>query len=240
MPTSILLLSAGLDSAVNLKCALDKSDVSAALTFDYSQRAAAREIQAAAVMCKRFAVRHEVIALPWLGGITQTALVNRSETVPSPDPDRLDDSRQARDTAEAVWVPNRNGVFLSVAAAWAEALGADQVVAGFNAEEAATFPDNSSEFVRAFNAVLRFSTRTRVRVKSFTARRRKASILKLGMKIDAPLDLVWPCYYGERRMCGRCESCVRFLRAAEEAGSLDWFAEHHSAMPAKRRTRRPE
>lgn len=240
MPTSIILLSAGLDSTVNLKCALDKGKVIAALTFDYGQRAAPREKQAAAAMCKRLALRHEIVALPWLGRITNTALVKRDRLIPCPDPDRLDDPRRARGTADAVWVPNRNGVFLSVAAAYAEAFGADRVVAGFNAEEAATFPDNSSEFVQTFNKALRFSTRTHVRVKSFTSRQRKPSIVKLGMRIDAPLDLVWACYNGGRRMCGRCESCLRFLRAAGDAGCLEWFAEHHPVMPSdkpKRRTR---
>ena len=238
MATSIILLSAGLDSTVNLQCALDKGKASVVLTFDYGQRAARREEQSAAAMCKRLGLRHEIIALPWLGRITNTALVKRNRLVPSPDPHRLDDPAEARGTADAVWVPNRNGVFLSVAAAYAEAFGADQVVAGFNVEEAATFPDNSTEFVLAFNKALRFSTRTHVRVKSFTARRRKPSIVKLGMKIDAPLDLVWPCYHGGRRMCGRCESCLRFLRAAADAGCIEWFAEHHPAMPLNKSKRR--
>ena len=62
-----------------------------------------------------------------------------------------------------MWVPNRNGVFIAIAAAFAESLGADLVVTGFNAEEAATFPDNSAAFAAAATESLRFSTANGVR-----------------------------------------------------------------------------
>ena len=238
MSTSILLLSAGLDSTVNLKCALDRGRVVAALTFDYGQRAAQHEKRSAAAMCERFGIRHEIVPLRWLGRITRSALVSRNRTLPHPKRGRLDDPTAAQRSAERVWVPNRNGLFLAAAAAFAEGLGVEQVVAGFNTEEAATFPDNSPEFVQAYNRALRLSTRTRVRVKSYTARSRKVSILKLGLKIGAPLDLVWCCYEGGQRMCGRCESCLRLVRAADEAGCTEWFRDNHPAFPQEKPARR--
>ena len=231
MNPSLVLLSAGLDSAVNFKCALDREHVALALTFDYRQRAARQEVKGAAAMCERFGVRHEVIKLPWLGDITRTALVGRHKRLPHPRPDGLDDACAARCSAERVWVPNRNGVFLAVAAAYAEALGADGVVAGFNAEEAAAFPDNSAAFVRAYNRSLQWSTRRAVKVVSYTARLRKDGILALGRKITAPLDLTWACYEGGRRMCGRCESCLRFVRAVQKTHSVQWFQSHHNRLP---------
>ena len=238
MAASLVLLSAGLDSAVNLKCALDSGRVAAAITFDYGQRAARRERECAALMCRRFNVRHEIIRLPWLGRITRGPLVARNRAMPRPRPRDLDDRRASIRRAERVWTPNRNGVFLALGAAWAEALRVETVVAGFNAEEAASFPDNSTEFVQAFNKSLRFSTRTRVRVKSHTARRRKPSIVRLGVQIGAPLDLVWCCYEGGRRLCGKCESCLRFLRAVREAGQYDWFERNHARMPRAHPSRR--
>lgn len=231
MPASIVLLSGGLDSAVNLKCALDRGSVRAALTFHYGQRAARREIESAAAMCERFRLRHEVIRLAWLGGITRSALVASGKHLPRPRAVDLDDPRAARRSADRVWVPNRNGVFLAVAAAYAESLDAGRVVAGFNAEEAAAFPDNSAEFVSAYSRTLRFSTRTGVVVKSHTARLRKAAIVRRGMRNGAPLDLVWCCYDGGRALCGRCESCRRFLRAVAESGGANWFRRHHPRMP---------
>ncbi len=233
MPDSIALLSAGLDSTVNLKCAIDRVGVVAALTFDYGQRAARREIESASAMCDRLGIHHQVVRLPWLMRITGTALVRRDKPLPRPRPERLDDPSAARRSAERVWVPNRNGVFLAVAAACAEAMGAKDVVAGFNAEEAESFPDNSPEFVRAYNRALRLSTRTGVQVRSYTARRGKPDIAALGLKIGAPLDLVWCCYDGGRRMCGRCESCLRFLRAIRKANCIQWFKRHHPRLPLR-------
>jgi len=230
MQRAIVLLSGGLDSAVNLKCALDRGQVVAAITFDYGQRAARRERAAAAAMCRRFRITHEVIRLPWLGRITRTALVRRSARLPHPREANLD-GPGAASTAARVWVPNRNGVFVAIAAAFAEARAADCIVPGFNAEEAATFPDNSIAFVRAMNAALEVSTRRRIRVRSFTGRYAKRSILSLGMRIGAPLDLVWCCYEGGKRMCGRCESCLRFVRAVRALDATAWFQERHARLP---------
>jgi len=230
MRRAIVLLSGGLDSAVNLKCALDRGPVRAALTFDYGQRAGRRERAAAAAMCARLGLRHEVVKLPWLGKITRSALVRRSEPLPHPRAARLDGDGAARSAAR-VWVPNRNGIFLAVAAAFAEAWGADRIVPGFNEEEAASFPDNSGAFIRASNAALRLSTRSAVRVECYTTRRSKKSILALGMRIDAPLDLVWCCYDAGERMCGRCESCLRFVRAVEAVGAGAWFRRRHRRLP---------
>ncbi|MHC4251260.1 MAG: 7-cyano-7-deazaguanine synthase, partial [Planctomycetota bacterium] len=100
---------------------------------------------------------------------------------------------------------------------FAEALGARNVVAGFNREEARTFPDNSPEFMKRASAALALSTASRVRLVSPTARLDKAGIVRLGVRTGAPLSLVWSCYDGAPRMCGSCESCARLVRALERA-----------------------
>jgi 7-cyano-7-deazaguanine synthase len=238
MPHSIILLSAGLDSTVNLKCALDAGRVLKALTFDYGQRAAKREIACAAAQCARFGINHEIIRLPWLKAITRTALV-ADKPLPKPKAALLDNADAAARAAARVWVPNRNGVFLEIAAAFADSLNADQIVPGFNAEEAATFPDNSAEYGRALTKALKFSTRDGVKVKCYTSRKRKTALLRHGMKIGAALDLIWCCYQGGRRMCGQCESCMRFVRAVEETKSGDWFRARHKQLPPQLAARRP-
>jgi len=209
---SIVLLSGGLDSSVSLMCAREEGEVVLALTFDYSQRAAEREIAAAKAICERLGVPHQVVALPWLGEITSTALVNRSAKLPKPGTEELE-GEQAKAAAQAVWVPNRNGLFIAIAAAFAEAMGADQIVTGFNAEEAAAFPDNSAAFVEATNAALALSTLRKVRVVSYTQELNKTEIVRLGQRLGAPLDLVWSCYTAGPHPCGACDPCLRFQRA---------------------------
>jgi len=219
---SVVLLSGGLDSAVNFKMALDCGDVVTAITFNYGQRAWRQERSAAAKMCKRFGVRHMVLALEWLGQLAPTPLTTRNRPLPHLQRKDLDGTAGQR-ISDTVWVPNRNGVFVNIGAAVAEASGATQVVAGFNAEEAARFPDNRPEFIRATNAALRWGTRGRVCLVSYTQTLDKAAILTLGRRVEAPLDLCWVCYDGSRRPCGRCESCLRFRRAAERAGMVEWL-----------------
>src|SRR6185295_12937838 len=122
---AVVLLSGGLDSTVALKAARDAGGGALALTFDYGQRAARREIEASRAIAGRLGVEHRTIEAPWLAEITRTALVDPSADVPLPSPADLDSPR-ARETARKVWVPNRNGVFVNVAAAFAESRGADR------------------------------------------------------------------------------------------------------------------
>jgi len=219
---SVVLLSAGLDSAVNLQRAAHDTAITLALTFDYGQLAAEREIAAARAMCRRLRVRHRVIRLPWLRGISRAAITRDERAIPQPRPGDLD-SAVAQQTARAVWVPNRNGVFVSIAAAFAEVLDCDLIVAGFNAEEGATFPDNSPQFVRAANRALRLSTQRHPRLTSYTQELDKAGIVRLGRAMGAPLDLVWSCYRGGEEHCWRCESCLRLKRALQQTRSWQWF-----------------
>lgn len=207
------MLSGGLDSTVNLYEADRRGGVALAVTFDYGQRAAKAEIRAARGFCRRIGALHRVIRLPWLAEVTASALVRKAKSLPHLDAKRLDDRTATTRSARAVWVPNRNGVFLSVAAAVAEAKGIPWIVPGFNQEEAATFPDNSVPFLRAFDRALRFSTRSHVRVRCFTANLRKPEIAKRGAALGIPLREVYPCYEAGPRPCGRCESCLRFRRA---------------------------
>ena len=210
---TIVLLSAGLDSTVNCLVARRDHQVECALTFDYGQRAAVREIERSREICRRYNIEHKTVELPWLARITDTALVNRDLNVPTGERVAIDDRQMSIQSAKAVWVPNRNGVFLNVAASFAEVLGVDRVVPGFNAEEAATFPDNSCEFLAAMDESLRYSTQKRVKTLCFTASMNKTEIAALGREVGAPFDLMWPCYFAGDRPCGECESCLRFRRA---------------------------
>ena len=201
----VAILSGGLDSTVSLAAATRKMDVVLALTFDYGQRAARREREASAKIARHFRIPHRVIAIPWLAALTSTALVNRRARLPLRE--------MSERSAKAVWVPNRNGVFIEIAAAHAESLGALRLITGFNREEAATFPDNSAAYVSAVNYALSFSTANGVRVVSYTGALDKKAIVHLGRRLDAPLKWIWPCYEGGKRWCGECESCLRSLRA---------------------------
>lgn len=218
---SVVLLSAGLDSTVALAWAVKETTPVMALTFDYGQRAARREMGAAEAVARRFGVLHRCLSLGFLGELTDTALVDRESEVPEPAEHELDDiGGAARETALKVWVPNRNGLFVNIAACFAEALGAGLIITGFNREEAATFPDNSPKYVEAANLALSYSTLNGVRVFSPTQRLDKPGIVRMGVELGAPFELIWSCYHGGTSMCGRCESCRRLARALRDTGQM--------------------
>ena len=219
---SVVLLSGGLDSVVNFKCAIDEGEVAASLTFDYGQAAFANEKRAAAACAERFGVPHRIIDLKWYEHLVPDAISGSCEAM------TFDGAlpEDGESLLKEAWVPNRNCVFLSIGAAFAEASGAGGVVIGINREEAELFPDNTEAFRDAMNALLGISTRSDVRVITYTSEMTKKEIVKLGRKIDAPLDLVYSCYRksDDRRMCGSCQSCVRLKTALRENGILDEFS----------------
>ncbi len=213
MKKSVVLLSAGLDSSVNFLWAKRESEVALALTFDYGQRARDREIAAASGLAAQFNVPHRVIQLPFFADFTATSLVNTSVEIPRESQISIDDYQTSMRTAAMVWVPNRNGIFLNVAAAFAEGLHADWIVPGFNIEEATTFPDNSEAYLQAATGALQYSTANHVQVKCFTTAMNKTEIATKGRELGLDFHGVWPCYFGGERPCGTCESCQRFIRA---------------------------
>ncbi len=217
---SIVLLSGGLDSSVALAQALRETDVVLCLTFDYGQKSAAKEKKAAAALAANYKINHRVLELSFLKEITTSALVGE-EGIPEPRLSDLNDPAKSGASAALVWVPNRNGLFVNIAASFAEAYQCDIIVTGFNREEAVTFSDNSRDYVNAANLAMSFSTLRRVRLVSYTQQLDKVEIVKLGLALGLPFQYVWSCYRGEDKMCGRCESCMRLRRAAEAAG-LDW------------------
>lgn len=218
MKRSVVLLSSGLDSTVNLYEARLRSEVVAAVTFDYGQRAAQKEIQNARAHCDLLGIRHIVVALPFFKEFTQTSLVNRSSDVPTKNEVGIDDMKMSSASAVRVWVPNRNGIMLNIAAGYAEGLQADWIVPGFNIEEAQTFPDNSNDFLEATTHALKYSTANHIEAVCFTTALDKTAIVRRGTELGVRFDLIWPCYFGDETLCGQCESCQRYQRARISAG----------------------
>lgn len=208
--SAVVLLSGGLDSVVNFKRALDERGVSLVLFFDYGQRAVKREEEAVKKIAYRYDVPFQKIRLDFMERFG-SALTRGG--IPSLGSEELDEREKTEQTASLVWVPNRNGIFIEIAAGIAENGGASTVVVGFNREEAATFPDNSSDYLDCMNTALHYSTRGKVKLISYTLAMDKRELYRAGKECGAPLDLVWSCYHGGRMMCGECESCQRLKRA---------------------------
>ena len=208
---AISVLSGGLDSLVATAYYMKDYDIHA-ITFDYGQKAVKREIEVSKDICDELNFEHSVLKLDWLDDISNSSLTSNND-IPNISEDNLDDNDLLTETCESVWVPGRNTVFTSIALSFAEALDGDIIIVGWDKEEAETFPDNSKVFLDSFNKLINVGSPKNIEIKAPLIDLDKEGIVKLGLELNAPLELSYSCYKGGKYHCGVCESCVRRKRA---------------------------
>ncbi len=216
---AITVLSGGLDSTVATSVYSKDYDITA-LTFNYGQKSFLQEKRHARLICEKLGMDHVVIDLPWLRDISNSTLTSKLD-VPTPTDDDLDDFDKSLETAKSVWVPARNTVFCSIALAYAETIEAEIIIVGWDYEEAVTFPDNSKQYLEAFNKTIEYGSFDDIVIKAPLIDMNKEDIVKKGSDIDAPMDLSYSCYNNDDLHCGKCESCKRRKRAFIKADIPD-------------------
>ena len=205
MNNSIVLISGGLDSIVSLGLAKDEYNITLGLTFDYGQKSAQQEIQASRKICNHYGISHKIIKLDWLENITQTSLVS-DKTIP-------EETQGTIDSMKSVWVPNRNGLFLNIAASFADSYNFTHIIFGANIQEAQTFSDNTQEFLDRINATFEYSTLAKPKVVAPLINSTKDDIVKIALDRAIPLEFVRSCYNNSLTNCGKCESCLNLKKA---------------------------
>lgn len=209
----VVLLSGGLDSTVNLFEAHTNGEIKLVINFNYGQKSASKETASAVELTKLLGHKLKVIDLPWFQDFGKSSLLVKGLNFPTAKDVDITNFKQSQETAKSVWVPNRNGIFLNIAAGFAESVEATHIVPGFNREEAETFPDNSKDFMKSLDTSFHFSTSNQVKVECFTDQVNKIEILRRAVDLKIPLQMMWPCYDSKDKWCGVCESCLRAKRA---------------------------
>lgn len=216
---AVLLLSGGLDSyTAGAIAAADGYDLHA-LTVRYGQ-VHAREIESARRVARALrATRHLELDVP-LSQIGGSSLVGDGAI---PRDRALDDG-----AIPSTYVPARNTVFLSLAMAWAEVLGAEAIVIGVNALDYSGYPDCRPEFLRAFERVAALATRAGVggkplRILAPLLELSKADIVRRGIALGLDYGMTLSCYdpQPDGRPCGHCDSCRLRAKGFAEAGATD-------------------
>jgi 7-cyano-7-deazaguanine synthase len=225
-PTShraVVLASGGLDSTVTASIAKQEGYELFFLTIAYGQRHGveverARQVAAALGVSNHLVMNFDLRAI---GGSALTGPV----AVPK---DRTRTERSQ--TIPATYVPGRNLIFLSIAAAHAEVVGASLIYFGANVLDYSGYPDCRPEFIRAFEAAVKEGTKagaegTPLQVKAPLLILTKAEIIQRGIDLHVPFHLTHSCYdpVGDRA-CGRCDSCVIRLEGFAKAGVVDPIA----------------
>jgi 7-cyano-7-deazaguanine synthase len=219
MTSCVVLFSGGLDSTTALAWALARYDQVHALTFDYGQRHGI-EIALARKAARRRGVPHAVLKVD-LRPVGGSALTDPA--IPLPRAPR----RRGRTAGPPVtYVPFRNGIFLALAAAWAEARGVRDLVCGFHVADSPDYPDTTAAFVRAMAKAIRSGTRAAFggpppRIVTPLLGLDKPDIIRLGLRLGADYAYAVSCYAGAERPCGTCTSCRFRARAWKAVGRED-------------------
>lgn len=222
-PRAVVLASGGLDSTVTAAMAKEAGFELCLLTIAYRQRHAVEIERARQVAAALGAQSHLVIDvdLRALGGSALT------------DDLAVPKNRPAEARAAGIpvtYVPGRNLIFLSIAAAHAEVVGAGVIYFGANVLDYSGYPDCRPEFIRAFEQAVALGTKAgvegrRIEVRAPLLMLSKAEIIQAGMRLQAPFALTHSCYDPIGSVaCGRCDSCVIRKQGFAQAGVEDPIA----------------
>jgi len=217
---AVCLLSGGLDSAVAAAIARSQGYEIYALTFNYGQRHD-REVECARKIAEWLDSRHKIfnINLHQFGG---SALTDEIEI---PSGKTIDEIRNS-DEIPQTYVPARNTIFLSIALAYAEVIGAEAIFIGAHEVDYSGYPDCRPEYFDAFRSMATLATKQGVEGNSIGIETPllelgKTEIIRKGSELEVPFQHTWSCYKGDDKACGVCDSCVIRLNGFKEAGLED-------------------
>ncbi|MCD6501252.1 7-cyano-7-deazaguanine synthase QueC [bacterium] len=211
---AVILLSGGVDSAVTTAIAKRDGYELYMLHFDYGQLTENKERSCFTAIGKVYKAKKQEIAnvqfLKWIG---HSSLTDPKLHVPTGEIDGIPNT----------YVPFRNGIFISLAAAWAETVGAEAIYLGAMQEDGPGYPDTTAEFIEAAEAAINLGRRpeSACRIVAPIIHMTKAEVVKLGAEMLVPFGMTWSCYTNEDVACGVCQSCKMRRQAFEEAGIKD-------------------
>jgi len=219
MDSCLVLFSGGIDSTTALTWARRRYGIVHPLTFDYGQRHRV-EIDLAAVTAAQLGLEPVLfkVDLTQVGG---SALTDSNIPVP-----KLDKLPEPGTWAPPTYVPFRNGIFLALAAAWAEPRGIQDLVCGFNTIDSPDYPDTRPEFITSMERAIRSGTLSDfkgrpIRIVAPFVRQKKSEIIRLGLELGADYSYSISCYDGREIPCLGCPACLLRRRAWEEVGMKD-------------------
>jgi 7-cyano-7-deazaguanine synthase len=233
-PRAVVLLSGGMDSATTAAIARGRGFEVYALSVRYGQRHAVELEAARRVAASLGLARHEIVPLD-LRAFGGSALTS-DQPVPKDTPmDRIGAG------IPATYVPARNTIFLALALAWAETLGARDIFLGANALDYSGYPDCRPAFIEAFERMANLATRAGVEGRGVTIHTplialSKAEIIAQGEALGVDFGLTSTCYdpSPEGAACGRCDACLLRLKGFAQAGRTDPVRYRVDAAPAAR------
>ena len=222
----VVLCSGGMDSVAALHWSRRDHDVRAGLSFDYGAKHNHREIPFAAAQADELGVPHHVIVLDFIGQLFASDLLKSGGDIP--------DGHYADETMRRTVVPFRNGIMLSIAAGFAESVGAAGLVIAAHGGDHAIYPDCREPFMQAMGDAMKLGTYAGIELLRPFIALNKSQIAAEGARLGMDFSRTWSCYKGGDIHCGRCGTCVERREAFQLAGLIDPTTYGHTGpLPAK-------
>jgi 7-cyano-7-deazaguanine synthase len=210
---TLVVLSGGLDSSVMLANVMQSNDVIGCLTFWYGSKHNEREYQAACSIAQHYKVSLKRIGLDFIPDNFKSDLLLTGGDIPK--------GHYEHESMKRTVVPFRNGIMLSIAAGYAESIGAEQIAIGNHFGDHAIYPDCRKTFIEPMKQAIKEGTEKNITLLSPFCDLRKEDIVRIGQQLNVPMELTYSCYEGKEIHCGECGTCTERIEAFKLADVLD-------------------
>lgn len=212
---ALCVMSGGMDSTLSAYMMKNSGYEIIALHFNYDQRTQTKELECFHKICKELNVIEKyILDLDFFKQIGASALTDKSIEVPTGG---------IEEGVPVTYVPFRNGIFLSMAAAIAEKEGASVISIGVVEEDSSGYPDCREAYIKSMEQSINLGTKdeTNIEIKMPLVHLQKSQIVQKALELNVPLSLTWSCYKSEKKACGVCDSCRLRLNGFKLAGVTD-------------------
>ena len=212
---ALCVMSGGMDSTLSAYMMKKSGYEIIALHFNYDQRTETKELECFHKICNDLEVKEKyVLDLDFFKQLGASALTDKSIAVPTSG---------IEEGVPVTYVPFRNGIFLSMAAAIAEKEGAEVISIGVVEEDSSGYPDCRESYIKSMQNSINLGTKdeTNIEIKMPLVHLKKSQIVQEALELNVPLHLTWSCYKNEEKACGVCDSCRLRLNGFNLAGEQD-------------------
>ena len=212
---AVCIMSGGMDSTLAAYMMKKEGYEIIAVHFNYDQRTETKELWCFNQLTQALDVKESyTLDLDFFKQLGASALTDKNIEVPTAG---------VEEGVPVTYVPFRNGIFLSMAAAIAEKEGAEIITIGVVEEDSSGYPDCREEYITAMQRAINLGTKdeTNIEIKMPLVHLQKSQIVAEALQLNVPLELTWSCYKNEEKACGVCDSCRLRLNGFKVAGIED-------------------
>jgi len=212
---AVCIMSGGMDSTLSAYMMKKEGYEIIAVHFNYDQRTQTKELKCFENISKALNVKEKyILDLDFFKQLGASALTDKNIEVPT---------NGVEEGVPVTYVPFRNGIFLSMAAAIAEKERAQVISIGVVEEDSSGYPDCREDYIHAMQQAINLGTKdeTDIKITMPLVHLKKSQIVVEALKLNVPLELTWSCYKNEDQACGVCDSCRLRLNGFKIAGVKD-------------------